>query len=86
MAPKRVAIIGAGLSGLSAAFELSCAGVPFDIYEAANRTGGIVRSSVRDGFLIEHGADSWIAQKPWLEDLARDIEGGAVDGHRVPAV
>jgi oxygen-dependent protoporphyrinogen oxidase len=70
---KRVAIIGGGLAGLSAAFDLARAGVEFELFEASDRLGGLVRSSTRDGFLIEHGADSWIANKPWLEELAGDL-------------
>ena len=70
---KRVAIIGGGLTGLSAAFDLHRAGIDFELYEASARFGGNLLTSSRDGFLIEHGADSWIAQKPWLDNLARDL-------------
>ncbi|MEO8725146.1 MAG: protoporphyrinogen oxidase [Acidobacteriaceae bacterium] len=70
---RRVAIIGGGLAGLSAAFDLARAGTAFELFEASGRLGGMVRSSEREGFLIEHGADSWIATKPWLEELARDL-------------
>ncbi|HEY0566263.1 MAG TPA: protoporphyrinogen oxidase [Terriglobales bacterium] len=70
---KRVAIVGGGLSGLSAGFDLHRAGVAFDLFEAQPRFGGYVKTSQRDGFIIENGADSWIANKPWLEELAHDL-------------
>ncbi len=73
MTITRVAVVGGGLSGLSAAFELERAGIRFELFEASSRLGGNVKSTTRDGFLIEHGADSWIAYKPWLEELARDL-------------
>jgi oxygen-dependent protoporphyrinogen oxidase len=72
-ADKRVGIVGGGLSGLSAAFDLHRAGIPFDLFEAQPRFGGYIRTSHREGFTIENGADSWIASKPWLEELARDL-------------
>ena len=71
--PKRVAVVGAGLAGLSAAYELERAAVEFDVYEASGRSGGIVKTSTRDGYIVEHGADSWIANKPWLQELAGEI-------------
>lgn len=70
---RRVAIVGGGLSGLSAAFDLAQAGIAFDLFEADQRFGGMLRSSRRQGFLIEHGADSWIARKPAVEMLAREL-------------
>ena len=71
--PKRVAVIGGGLAGLSAAYELERAAVEFEMYEASGRAGGIVKTSARNGYLVEHGADSWIANKPWLQELALEI-------------
>jgi oxygen-dependent protoporphyrinogen oxidase len=70
---KRVAIVGGGLSGLSAAYDLSRAGIEFQLFESKSRLGGYLKTTARDGFLIENGADSWIAQKPWMDDLARDL-------------
>ena len=37
---QRVAILGAGVAGLTAAYRLTRAGVPCEIFEASNRTGG----------------------------------------------
>lgn len=44
--PKdEVAIIGAGLAGLRASFELKKAGIPHTVYEAGGRLGGRVQST-----------------------------------------
>jgi len=59
-----IAIVGGGISGLSAAYELMIRGVPFQLFEASSRLGGIIRTEHVDGFTIEAGPDSILAQKP----------------------
>jgi len=48
-APKRVVVVGAGLAGLAAAYELRRAGHDVTVLEARNVPGGRVRT-LRDGF------------------------------------
>jgi oxygen-dependent protoporphyrinogen oxidase len=73
---KRVAIIGGGISGLTAAYILhrdysdTCA---FTLFEAASRLGGIIETIHANGFTIECGPDSWVTEKPWAEQLARNL-------------
>ena len=62
MAP--VIIVGGGVAGLSAAFELHRRSVPFILLEAAPRAGGVVLSEQVDGFTIDAGPDSLLVQKP----------------------
>jgi oxygen-dependent protoporphyrinogen oxidase len=57
------AIVGGGIAGLAAAFELTGRGVPFTLFEASDRLGGLIRTEQVDGFTIEAGADSMLAQK-----------------------
>jgi monoamine oxidase len=57
--PKRVIILGAGLAGLSAAYELKKAGHQVTILEARTKPGGRVRTmreNLADGFHAELGA------------------------------
>ncbi len=57
--PKKVIIIGAGLAGLSAAFELTRAGHDVIVFEAQSRPGGRVRTlraPFADGLYAEAGA------------------------------
>jgi len=75
---KRIAIIGGGISGLSAAFELeqqrtAGAEVEYVLYEASNRLGGVLRTEMIDGCLVEAGPDSFVTEKPWAADLCRTL-------------
>ncbi len=76
--PKRIAIIGGGISGLSAAFALEekrRAGVPLEyvLYESSPQLGGVLVTDKVDGCLVEAGPDSFISEKPWAADLCKKI-------------
>ena len=74
----RVAIVGGGIAGLAAAYELELArragsAVDYEIYEAGPRLGGVISSSVVDGTVIEHGPDSFLTEKPAAAELCREL-------------
>ena len=72
-----VAIIGGGISGLSAAYELATRRIPFVLLEASDRTGGLVHTERVDGFTIDAGADSMLATKPAALELCEELGLGA---------
>jgi protoporphyrinogen/coproporphyrinogen III oxidase len=72
-----VTIIGAGITGLAAAYELHRRGIRAVVYEAGPRAGGLIRTESVDGFTIEAGPDSVLATKPAALDLVREL--GLVD-------
>jgi len=75
----RVAIIGGGITGLAAAYRISeltiAREMPVEvtILERGEHLGGALRTIVRDGFVMETGADSFLTEKPWAEQLARRL-------------
>lgn len=56
-----VAIVGAGLAGLTAAYRLKRKGLRVVVYEASERAGGVIRTERRDGYLAELGPNSMAA-------------------------
>ena len=72
-ADEPVAVVGGGIAGLVAAYELSFRGVPFVLLEAGPRFGGVIRSERVDGFLLEAGPDTLLAQKPEALRLCREV-------------
>ena len=53
-----VAVVGAGVAGLTAAYRLKQRGIRVVVYEAADRVGGMIRTERRDGYLAELGPNS----------------------------
>lgn len=73
---QEVAIIGAGLSGLSAAYDLQKAGTSFKIYEATHRAGGRVFSAhdlFRSGLVSNRGAEFVDSSHTSLLGLVKEL-------------
>ena len=75
---KRVAIIGGGISGLSAAFYLekaraAGADLSYTLFESGQRLGGSMYSDRVDGCLVEAGPDSFLTEKPWALTLCKEL-------------
>ena len=66
-------IIGGGISGLSAAYYLSKAGIRPTIVERKPRVGGVIQTSVIQGCVLEEGPDGFLGAKPWAMNLIREL-------------
>jgi protoporphyrinogen/coproporphyrinogen III oxidase len=67
-----VAIIGAGITGLTAAFYLKRSGLSVTVYEASGRAGGVIQSLRKDGYLAEFGPNTLLETSPKISQLVRD--------------
>lgn len=78
----RTAIIGGGIAGLAAAYELELArkagaSVEYTLFESRGRLGGSLSSEVVDGAVLERGPDSFLTEKPAAAELCRELGLGA---------
>jgi oxygen-dependent protoporphyrinogen oxidase len=70
---RRAVIIGGGISGLSTAYYLAKAGVASTLVEREPRLGGVIRTDVVHGCVLEAGPDSFLSAKPWAMELIREL-------------
>jgi oxygen-dependent protoporphyrinogen oxidase len=71
-----VAVVGGGLAGLVAARELAQSGAQVTVLEERARFGGQVHTERADGFVVEHGAEGFIARSEAVADLCRRLQIG----------
>src|ERR1039458_817788 len=75
---RRIAIIGGGIAGLTAACELARlarSGAPVEavLFESSHRFGGLIETVREGGFTVECGPDGWVSAKPWAAELATEL-------------
>jgi oxygen-dependent protoporphyrinogen oxidase len=59
-----VAVVGGGIAGLAAAYELGLRGLGVQVLEATERAGGVIGTERLDGWVIDAGPDALLSQKP----------------------
>lgn len=71
--PRRVVVVGGGITGLSAAWMLDRAGAEVTLLEASGRAGGKLRTGTVAGQRAELGADAFLARNPAAPRLVRQV-------------
>lgn len=69
----RTAIIGGGITGLAAAYELTLSGREAILIEEQPSLGGVIQTEVVEGCVLEGGPDSFLSAKTAGEELAREL-------------
>jgi len=74
-ASPRIAVIGGGISGLAAAQRVAelLPRAEIELFEAADRLGGVLHTVKRGGFLIERAADNFLIKPPAGIELCRQL-------------
>ncbi len=66
-------VVGAGISGLVAAYRLKQAGFAVQVIDAGSQPGGVIASVARDGCLIERGPNSALDTTPLIGELVTSL-------------
>jgi len=77
MSMQRIAVIGGGIAGLTVALRREKLGDRVSLFEAGARVGGQLSSETHDGFVIEHGAEGFVARSEVVPRLA--LEAGIAE-------
>jgi oxygen-dependent protoporphyrinogen oxidase len=67
---RRIGVIGGGLAGLTVAYRRVGAGDDVVVFEPLDRLGGQLWTERRDGFIVEHGAEGFVARSEAVPALA----------------
>lgn len=70
--PERIAVVGAGLAGLSAARRLLRAGAEVALFDKARRPGGRVSTRRAEAGAFDHGAQYFTAREPGFAPVVAD--------------
>ncbi len=70
---KKAVILGAGISGLTAAYSLSKQGVDVTILESRSEAGGTMRSQRINGYLVDYGPNSGLETTPAIREMVDDL-------------
>jgi oxygen-dependent protoporphyrinogen oxidase len=69
----QVAVIGAGITGLTIAHGLARRGIGVRLLEARSRPGGVIETQHRDGFLLEQGPFSVMVRSGTFGELLAEL-------------
>ena len=70
---RHIAVIGGGIAGLTVAFRRSRLGDRVTLFEGSARLGGQLYTEQRGSFLIEHGAEGYVAGSEAVAALAGSL-------------
>ena len=74
MTERRVAVIGGGLAGISAAFDCAAGGAEVTLLESRGRLGGAAYSFTRDGLRVDNGQHVFLRCCTAYRDLLARID------------
>jgi protoporphyrinogen/coproporphyrinogen III oxidase len=69
----RVAVVGAGISGLTCAYRLQMLGHSVSVFEQGSTVGGRMRTTLKEGLPVDVGANLLLANYEGLNALAAEL-------------
>jgi oxygen-dependent protoporphyrinogen oxidase len=84
---RRIGIIGGGLAGLAVAYRRLATGDAVLVCEGGDRLGGQLWTERRDGWIVEHGAEGFVARGESVAELAASlgIGGDLISQNEAPS-
>jgi oxygen-dependent protoporphyrinogen oxidase len=70
---KKIAVLGGGITGLAAAFRLARLGHSVRLFEQSGRLGGMIRTEMTDGWLVEGGPQTIRETSPLIPLLMNTV-------------
>jgi protoporphyrinogen/coproporphyrinogen III oxidase len=70
---RHVAVIGAGLAGLTVAWRRARSGDRISVFESEKRLGGQLHTERSAGYVVEHGAEGYVAASEAVATLAEEL-------------
>ncbi|MGJ9405786.1 protoporphyrinogen/coproporphyrinogen oxidase [Nesterenkonia aurantiaca] len=71
--PPHVAVVGGGIAGLIAAWDLARAGATVALYEAGDRLGGAIGAHEMGGVAYDAGAEAFATRSPVVPKLLQEL-------------
>lgn len=73
MATKKIAIIGAGITGLSVAWQAKELGVEIDLFESKQKGGGVIQTESNEDWRYELGPNTLLLKDPEVLELIESV-------------
>ncbi len=70
---QQVAVIGAGMSGVSCAYHLAAAGAHVEVFDKGRNLGGRLSTRIQDGFAFNHGAPGFSVKENTFKTVINDL-------------
>jgi len=70
----KVAVIGGGIAGLTSAYLLLKKGIDVICLERETAPGGNIRTTKKDGFLLERGPYAFLSSSRWVWRLVKEVK------------
>lgn len=70
---KHIIVLGAGISGLGAAWRLTEQGFSVDVLEADSCVGGLAGTVRKDGYCIDFGPHSFFSEEAWVVETVLEL-------------
>ena len=74
MENNQVIVVGAGIAGLVAAYQLQKNGVTVTVLEASSKAGGRMVTDIADGYIVDGGAQFLSSGYPILSNLIAELK------------